>query len=98
MEGASTRARWSVVSVFPMKAWTASGSPMKCQARANLWCPSSNTSGPPPESSGLCRQAMALCGTSQAVALRPGLLLIRMESGVPIAPSAISTRARTTGG
>ena len=58
---------------------------MKCQARANLWWPSSNTSGPPPECSGRCRQAMALAGTSHAVSLRPGLLLMRMESGVPIA-------------
>ena len=98
IEGASSRARWSAVSVCPMKAWTSSGSPMKCQARANLWWPSSNTSGPPPDCSVRCRQAMALSGTSQAVALRPGLLLMRMESGVPIASSAISSRARTTGG
>ena len=40
-----------------------------------MWWPSSNTSGPPPDFSGRCRQAMALSGTSQAVALRPRVAL-----------------------
>ena len=49
---------------------------MKCQPSANLWWPSSKASGPPPLVLRSCRQASAATGTSHAVRLLPGLLLI----------------------
>ena len=46
----------------------------------------------------LFRQALAEAGTCQAVALRAGLDLMRMERGSPIAPCLIRSRAFVTGG
>ena len=49
-----------------------------------MWWPSSKSIGPPPQISGLKRQAQAASGTCQAVGLKPALLLMRMVSGSPI--------------
>ena len=81
-----------------MKACTVSGLPMKCQASANLWWPSSKTSGPPPAWDLSWRQASALAGTFHAVLLAPGLDFSRMVTGSPMAPSSISALAFITGG
>ena len=55
---------------------------MKCQARANLWWPSSKSMGPPPQISGLeAPGPRRASGTCQAVGLKPALLLMRMVSG-----------------
>ena len=71
---------------------------MKYRARANLWWPSSNTSGPPPDWERFWRHACAPAGTSHANWRLPGLLLMRMLSGVPMAPASTSSLARITGG
>ena len=85
-------------SVASIQACTASAWPMKCQPRANLWWPSSKTSGPPPHCSGAKRQASAAGGMGQESGLVAELLLMRMVSGSPISPASMSAFARITGG
>lgn len=97
--GASTR-RPLGSTVSSMRANPSTTSPNSHKATDIMWCPWSNTSGPPaPVAAIACRHALLATGTCHAWLASPSTTFMRKCTGRPIAPSASkSCSIRTSGG